>query len=85
MNLLEQHIIQMVLKPPIVTASEAQIWNWSNDSFSVYDDSLEGWVEEAMADCKGKGFANKDGVPLAEFFMCTVHDTGGNIFITSKN
>ena len=27
---------------PIVTASEAQIWNWSNDSFWFYDNAPEG-------------------------------------------
>ena len=70
---------------PIVTASEAQIWNQSNDSFWVYDNTPEGWPEEAMADCKGKGIANKDGLPLAGFFMCTVHDTDGDLFMTSGN
>ena len=70
---------------PIVTASQAQIWNWSNDSFWVYDNAPEGWPKEAMADCKGKGIANKDGIPLAGFFMCTVHDTDGDLFMTSGN
>ena len=70
---------------PIVTASDAQIWNWSNDSFQVYDNAPEGWPKEAMADCKGKGIANKDGIPLAGFFMCTVHDTDGDLFMTSGN
>jgi hypothetical protein len=68
---------------PIITASEAQIWNWSNDSFWIYDDAPEGWPKEVMADCKGKGIANKDGIPLAGFFMCTVHDTDGDLFLTS--
>ena len=38
-----------------------------------------------MADCKGKGIANKDGIPQAGFFMCTVHDTDGDLFMTSGN
>ena len=70
---------------PIVTVSKAQIWNWSNDSFWVYDNAPKGWPEEDMADCKGKGIANKDGIPLAGFFMCTVHDTDGDLFMTSGN
>ena len=56
---------------PIVTASEAQIWNWSNDSFWIYDNAPEGWPKEV--------------IPLAGFFMCTVHDTDGDLFMTSGN
>lgn len=70
---------------PIITSSEAQIWNWSNDSFWVYDNAPEVWPKEVMADCKGKGVANKEGIPIAGYFICTVHDPDGDIFLTSGN